>query len=190
MSNPNPNEEEPPPPGAQPFDPSSVNLSLLATQHQAQQQLQQAQFLSALQNQWGHPTASAAANNPLYAMLAQQHQMQLLQQQAAMGLFLPSPTNSNAAVMPAQQQVEGDHLKTVASLVASLERPDINGLNESWYDACRMLGVEGDGQYLSRLQCLLRGEVVEVFGASEVCCCVHSFVCSSVICFWFKLGCL
>eukprot|EP00956_Cyclotella_meneghiniana_P000407 scaffold478_cov63-Cyclotella_meneghiniana.AAC.3 len=183
-----------------PFDPTALspNLSTLsaqahlqaATATPTQQQLLNP-YLSAINVSWG------AANPFMSAMLAQQQQLQLLQQHALLGSFhVPSPTVSGDAHNPmgSTQHSPSPNSKDVknessnslkadtaaASLLEASQsresplepssKPDMNMLStqQSRVDAHVMLGVPEDKYYLSDLQCILRGEFIEAFGCGKV----------------------
>lgn len=132
------------------------------------------------------------------AMLAQQQQLQLLQQHALLGAFnvpsttvtgaahnpmgssqhSPSPTNTKDVKSESSNSLKAD---TAAAAVSSLEasqsqelpvefssKPDITTQKSRVDDAHVMLGVEEDKYYLSDLQCILRGEFIEAFGCGKV----------------------
>ena len=137
------------------------------------------------------------------AMLAQQQQLQLLQQHALLGAFnvpsttvtgaahnpmgssqhSPSPTNTQDVKSESSNSLKADTAAAASSLEASqsqelpLEfssKPDTT-TQKSRVDAHVMLEFEEDKYYLSDLQCILRGEFIEAFGCGKV---------RSLICHW------
>jgi hypothetical protein len=119
-------------------------------------------------------------------MLAQQQQMQLLQQQAALGLFLPSPTHSAAAAQLAALGVQSSPERAQGTADASNKNEAAGNSGElstlaKNSNSCIPLGLEEDKLHLSELQCILRGEFVECFVAGKVSF-LYQVLCICVLC--------
>ena len=151
-----------------------------------QQQQSLSPFFSALPNaSWGR--------NLMSALLAQQQQQQLqmFHQQALLGthpsLFnIPSPTASGQPQPITNHAPTAREKRSDLSFAFSLDKSlsyeeDLYGpmlkpspsqqlqlSPPSWHYSHVMLGVAEDQYYLSELQCILRAEFIEAFGARQV----------------------